>query len=156
MDENFNLAGKFAIVTTDFTLDAVSIIRIYKTSGVVEHSFHILKSVLSLYPIRHRKKERIKVHCALVIWGAMAFALLRLMLKQHDLEFTFEELKDIVKDGYISIGDYVYPGYKSYRIQRTLNVNPLLENIFKIFKLNFDYFDIKLLPTVEKKNREGH
>jgi transposase len=152
VNEKFNLVGKFAIVTNDFTLDAEAIIRIYKTSGVVEHEFHILKSVLSLYPFRHRKKERIKVHCALGIWGAMAFALLRFLLKQHELEFTFEQLKDIVKTGYISIGDYVYPGFKSFRIQRTLNLNPTLEAIFKVFKLNFDYFDIKLLPTVKKKN----
>jgi len=152
VDEKFHLAGKFAIVTTDFSLDAESIIRIYKTSGVVEHSFHILKSVLSLYPFRHRKPTRIKVHCALGIWGAMAFALLRVLLKQSDLDFTFEQLKDIVKAGYVSIGDYVYPGYKSFRIQRTLNFNPLLEAIFKTFKLSFDYFDIKLLPTINTKN----
>ncbi|TFG10561.1 MAG: IS1634 family transposase [Promethearchaeota archaeon] len=152
VDEKFNLSGKFAIVTNDFNLDAKAIIRIYKTSGVVEHSFHILKSVLALYPFRHWKKERIKVHCALGIWGAMAFALLRLLLKQHGLEFTFEQLKEIVTTGYFSIGDYVYPGYKSFRIQRILNLNPVLENIFKVFKLNFEYFDIKLLPTVMKKN----
>ena len=152
VDEKFNLAGKFAIITNDFALDADSIIRIYKTSGVVEQEFHILKSVLSLYPLRHRKKERIKVHCALVIWGAMAFALLRFLLMQHDLEFTFEELKDIVKGGYVSIGDHVYLGYKSFRIQRTLNFNSLLKDIFKLFKLKFDYFDIKLLPTSDKKN----
>jgi transposase len=151
-DEKFNLAGKFAIVTSDFTLDAVSIIRIYKTSGVVEHEFHILKSVLSLYPLRHRKPNRIKVHCALVTWGAMAFALLRYFLMQQRLEFTFEELKDIVKEGHVSIGDYIYPDNKSFRIQRTININPLLENIFKIFKVNFDYFDITLLPRSDKKN----
>jgi len=155
VDEKFNLAGKFAIVTTDFTLDAESIIRIYKTSGVVEHSFHILKSVLSLYPFRHRRAARIKVHCALGTWGAMAFALLRALLKQHDLDFSFEQLKDIVKAGYVSIGDYIYPGFKSFRIQRTLNVNPLLETIFKVFEMNFDYFDIKLIPTVEEKKIGG-
>jgi transposase len=152
VEEKFNLAGKFALVTNDFTLDAKAIIRIYKTSGVVEHSFHILKSVLSLYPIRHRKKERIKVHCALGTWGAMAFALLRLLLKRQGLEFSFEQLKEIVKSGYLSIGDYIYPEYKSFRIQRTLNLNPTLEAIFKVFKLNFDYFDITLLPTSKNKN----
>ncbi|MHA1492121.1 MAG: IS1634 family transposase [Promethearchaeota archaeon] len=156
IDEKLNLAGKFAIITDDFTLDADSIIRIYKTSGVIEHEFHVLKSVLSLYPLRHRKPKRIKVQCALVIWGAMAFALLRFLLMQNKIEFTFEELKDIVKEGHVSIGDYIYPGYKSFRIQRTLNFNPILEDIFKIFKLESDYFDIKLLPTVYKKNKEGN
>ncbi len=152
IDEKLNLAGKFAIITNDFTLDAASIIRIYKTSGVIEQEFHILKSILSLYPLRHRKPTRIKVHCALVIWGAMAFALLRYFLMENKLEFSFEELKTIVKEGYVSIGDYIYPGYKSFRIQRTLNFNSMLENIFKLFKLKFDYFDIKLLPTSDKKN----
>jgi len=155
-DEKFNLAGKFAIVTNDFTLDAVSIIRIYKTTGVVEQEFHILKSVLAFYPLRHRKPARIKVHCALGIWGAMAFALLKYLLMRHGHEFTFEKLKYVVKEGYISIGDYIFPDYKSFRIQRTLNVNPLLERIFKIFKLNFDYFDITLLPTTHKKNKGGN
>jgi len=75
---------------------------------------------------------------------------------KHTREFTFEELKKCSKEGYVSIGDYTYPGYKSFRIQRTQNFSPLLENIFKIFKLNFDYFDIKLLPTTKTKNDEGH
>jgi len=65
---------------------------------------------------------------------------------------TFEQLKDIIKAGYVSIGDYIYPGYKSFRIQRTLNINSTLQTIFKPFQLNFDYFDITLLPTSENKN----
>jgi len=154
VNRKLNSRGKFAIITNDFSLDAVSIIRIYKTAGVVEREFHILKSVLSLYPLNHRKKERIKVHCALVIWGAMAYALLRSLLLSHAMEFTFEELKEKIKQGYVSIGDYVYPGYKSFRIQRILNLNPVLQAIFELFTLDSDYFDITLLPTVEEKNNE--
>ncbi|MBA7716527.1 hypothetical protein ES703_125600 [subsurface metagenome] len=86
----------------------------------------------------------------------MAFALLRSMLLAHKMEFTFEELKERIKRGYVSIGDHIYPGYKSFRIQRTLNLDPTLQTIFKLFKLNSDYFKITLLPTVEKKNNEGH
>jgi len=155
IDEKLNLSGKFAIITNDFTLDADSIIRIYKTTGVVEHEFHILKSVLSLYPLEHRKPTRIKVHCALVIWGAMAFALLKFLLMQNKIEYTFEELKDIVKDGYVSIGDYLYPDYKSFRIQKILNINRELKKIFKTFRLKYDYFDIidiTLIPTDKNKN----
>ena len=156
LEQRLNSAGKFALITNDFTLDAASIVRIYKATGVIEHNFHVLKSVLSLYPLRHYKPARIKVHCALVIWGAMAFALLRYRLKQHEIELTFEELKDVLKDGFFSIGDYVYPGYKSFRIQRTLNLKPLLEDIFKVFKLDFDYFEIKLIPTGDTKNKGGY
>ena len=156
LEQRLNSAGKFALISNDFTLDAASIVRIYKATGVIEHNFHVLKSVLSLYPLRHHKPARIKVHCALVIWGAMAFALLRYRLKQHEIELTFEELKDILKDGFFSIGDYVYPDYKSFRIQRTLNLKPLLEDIFKVFKLDFDYFEIKLIPTGDTKNKGGY
>jgi len=156
IDKKLNLSGKFAIITNDFTLDADSIIRIYKATGIVEQEFHLLKSVFSIRPVNHRLPKRIKVHCALVIWGVMAFALARLLLMKNKIELTFEELKDIVKDGYVSIGDYIYLGYKSFRIQRTLNVNHRLKNIFKTFKLKFDYFDIKLLPTIDEKNKEGN
>jgi len=154
VNAKLNSLGKFAIMTNDFSLDAVSIIRIYKTTRVVEHEFHILKSVLSLYPLKHRKKERIKIHCALIIWGAMAYALLRALLLAHKMEFTFEGLKEKIKEGYVSIGDYIYPGYKSFRIQRTLNLSPSLQTIFKLFKLDFDYFEITLHPTTERKNNE--
>lgn len=156
INEKINLFGKFAIITNDFKLDAASIVRLYKTCGVVEREFHLLKSVLSVCPINHRKPERIKVNFALVLWGIMAFALLRFLLMQNKIELTFEKLKDILTDGCLSIGDYIYPGYKSFRIQRTLNINPELERVFKIFRLKFDYFDIKVLPTVREKNKEGN
>lgn len=156
INEKINLFGKYAIITNDLNLDAASIIRIYKTCRVVEHEFHLLKSVFSVRPINHRKPERIKVHCALVLWGIMAVALLRFLLMQNKIELTFEKLKDIITDGYLSIGDYIYPSYKSFRIQRTLNFNPELKKILKIFKLKFDYFDIKLVPTVNKKNKGGN
>jgi len=156
IEEKLQMAGKFAIITNDAKLDAESIIRIYKSTGVVERDFHILKSVFSLYPVKHRKPRRTKVHFALVIWGAMAFALLRYFLSQNDIALTFEELKNVVKEGYVSIGDYIYPGFKSFRIQRTLNFGPLLEVIFKIFELEYDYFDITVLPTLNKKNSKVH
>lgn len=74
---------------------------------------------------------------------------------QNKIEFTFEELKDIVKDVYVSIGDYLYPDYKSFRIQKILNVNRELKKIFKTFRLKHDYFDIidiTLIPTDKNKN----
>ena len=157
IDEKLYLVGKFAIITNDLTLDAAAIIRIYKTSGVVEHEFHILKSVFSIRPLNHRLPKRIKVHCALVIWGVMAFALSRFLLMQNNLKLTFEELKDIIKDGYVSIGEYAFPDHdKSFRIKKILNMNAELKKFFKIMRLEFDYFDIELLPTDENKNLEGN
>lgn len=145
------LFGKFALITDDFTLDAEDMARIYKTSIVVEHEFHLLKSLLSIRPFNHRKPERIDVHVAMVLWGIMALALLRLMLKHHDMVLSFERLRELIGDGYISIGDYIYPERKSFRIKRTLNIHSELQKILNVLNLEWDYFDIDVIPTVEEK-----
>ncbi|MGV9171836.1 MAG: IS1634 family transposase [Promethearchaeia archaeon] len=149
------LFGKFALITDDFSLDARSMARIYKKCIVVEHEFHLLKSLLSIRPFNHWKPERIDVHVAMVLWGVMALALLRLMLLNHGMEFSFERLRELIGDGYISIGDYIYPERKSFRIKRTLNIHSELQKVLNVLNLEWDYFDIDVIPTEEKKkNRE--
>jgi len=149
------LFGKFALITDDFTLDAEDMARIYKTSIVVEHEFHLLKSLLSIRPFNHRKPERIDVHVSMVLWGIMALARLRLRLKNHGTELSFERLRELIGDGYISIGDYLYPERKSFRIKRTLNIHPELEEILNVLNLEWDYFDIDVIPTVDEKKDGG-
>jgi transposase len=149
------LFGKFALITDDFTLDAKDMARIYKTSIVVEHEFHLLKSLLSIRPFNHQKPERIDVHVAMVLWGIMALSLLRLMLKNHGTELSFERLRELIADGYISIGDYLYPERKSFRIKRTLNIHSELQEILNVLNLEWDYFDIDVIPTAEEKKDGG-
>ncbi len=152
VSNKMKLFGKFALITDDFGLDAKSIARIYKTCIVVEHEFHILKSILSIRPLNHRKPKRIDVHTAIVIWGVMALALLRLILKNHGRELSFEQLLELIGDGYLSIGDYIYPRSKSFRIRRVLNIHSRLREILSILNLKWDYFGIDVIPTdVEKK-----
>jgi transposase len=152
VSNKMKLFGKFALITDDFGLDAKAIARIYKTCIVVEHEFHILKSILSIRPLNHRKPGRIDVHTALVIWGVMALALLRLILKNHGRELSFEQLLELIEDGYLSIGDYIYPQSKSFRISRVLNIHPGLQEILRILNLKWDYFGIEVIPTdIEKK-----
>ena len=123
--------------------------RIYKSCSVGENEFHLLKNVFHVQPVFHRKPERIKVHCALVIWDIMAFSILRNLLSRKNLEFSFEQLKKLIKKGYLSMGEYIYPSHKSFRIQRTLNMAPDLKKILKTLGLKFDYFDIKVIPTLK-------
>ncbi|MHA1380770.1 MAG: hypothetical protein ACTSRG_20580 [Candidatus Helarchaeota archaeon] len=156
IEKKLNLCGKFALITNDFTLDANAIIRIYKTTKVVEQEFHLLKNVFPIRSLNHRLPKRNKVHCALVIWGFMAFALIKFLFQRNNMEFTFEELNDKIKDGYISIGEYFFPEYnKSFRIKKRLNITTELKKIFEKLRLEFDYFDIELIPTIVKKNIEG-
>ncbi|HMF30890.1 MAG TPA: IS1634 family transposase [Candidatus Lokiarchaeia archaeon] len=142
-----SLLGKYALMTDDATLDAAGIFRIYKATSVVEQEFHHLKSDLAIGPIFHRKPDRIQVHFALVLWGMMALALLRCLLKQHSLDFTFETLRTKIQEGHVSIGDHAYPGGKSYRICKSLNVGKELKAIFQALRIKWEYFDIALVPT---------
>ncbi|MFO8017297.1 MAG: IS1634 family transposase [Promethearchaeia archaeon] len=153
--DKMGLFGKFALITDDFTLDAEDMARIYKRSIVVEHEFHLLKSLLSIRPFNHRKPERIDVHVAIVLWGIMALALLRVMLDDHGMELSFERLRELIGDGCISIGDYLYPERKSFRIKRTLNIHSELQEILNVLNLEWDYFDIDVIPTVEEKKDGG-
>lgn len=143
--------GKFALFTNDAKLDAASMIRIYKNSSVVEQEFHLLKDLCSIRPINHREPRRIKSHFAIVLWGMLALALLRWSLMQRGIVYSFETLITKIKEGHVSVGDYVYPNSKSFRVKRTLNVNPELEAILTLFRLDYDYFEIELSPTSTKK-----
>ena len=51
------------------------------------------------------------------------------------MDLSFKELMYIVKKGNISVKDYIYPGYKWFRIKKALNITPKLEKILKILKL---------------------
>ncbi|OLS14595.1 MAG: transposase [Promethearchaeota archaeon CR_4] len=147
LDLKQNLLGKYALMTDDTTLDAAGILRIYKATSVVEHEFHHLKSHLAIGPVFHRRPDRIEVHIALILWGMMALALLRCLLKQHSQDFTFETLRAKIQKGHLSIGDHTCPGGKSYRISKSLNVGKVLKAIYQALKIKWEYFDITLVPT---------
>ena len=81
IEEHVNGLGKYALITNDPNLDATEMMRIYKTTGVIEQEFHVLKSELGLGPVFHRKPDRIQVHFTLILWGMMALAV---PLQLHD------------------------------------------------------------------------
>nr|MDO8084226.1 IS1634 family transposase [Candidatus Sigynarchaeum springense] len=145
LEEKNNLLGKYALFTDDLGLDASSMMRIYKSTGVIEQEFHVLKSELSIDSVFHWKPERIQVHFALILWGMMALALLRQELAKKRMDYTFEELMEKIKEGQVSEGDYIYPGETSYRIRRTLNIGKELKDIFSALKIKWDYFDIETI-----------
>jgi len=149
LDAKQNALGKYALMTDDVNLDAASILRIYKATGVIEQEFHHLKSDLAISPIFHRKPDRIQVHFALILWGMMALALLRCLLKEHSLDFTFEALRAKIQEGVVSIGDYIYPGGKSYRIRKSLNIGKELKAIFQVLKIKWEYFEINQISHYE-------
>lgn len=147
--------GKFAIMTDDASLAAADVARIYKATGIVEQEFHLLKSELSVRPFYHSKPERILVHVALVLWGMMALAVLKHQLGLASKAYTFEQLRAKIQEGKVSMGDYVYPDGKIFRIRKALNMNHDLLEIFRLLKLKLEYFEIDVVPTAEEIQAPG-
>ena len=147
LDEKKSRLGKYALISDDTGLDAANMMRIYKATGVVEQEFHVLKSELSIGPVYHWKPERIQVHFALILWGMMALALLKQELAKKGMDYTFEELAEKIKEGRVSVGDYVYPGERSFLIRKTLNIGKELQDVFQALKIKWEYFDIDVSAT---------
>jgi len=152
LDEKTSTLGKYALITDDPGLDAANMMRIYKTTSVIEQEFHVLKSELGIGPIFHWKPERIQVHFALILWGMMALALLKHELAKKGIYYTFEQLEKMIKEGRVSVGDYIYPDERSFRIRKTLNIGKELKAIFHALKIKWEFFDIDVLTTVDAKS----
>jgi hypothetical protein len=66
-----HLDGKFLLSSTDDSLSASDMARLYKSLLEVEASWRDLKQVIELRPIYHRKEERIRAHVTLCFLALM-------------------------------------------------------------------------------------
>lgn len=129
-------------------------IRIYKAKSKVEHEFKLLKNAFSIRAVNHRKPTRIKTHVAIVIWGIMLVALLKYVLKQHQLEYSFETLLEVLKEGYLETGIFSHPDLtKQLEIRRVKNMSKELTRIFSLLDLPINELDIKALAHTNRKKR---
>jgi len=150
VEEKIALFGRYALITNNLSLSALAFIQIYKAKDRIEQEFHLLKSVFDLGPLFHYRPRRIKTHFAIVLWGILLCALLKIVLQQHNHQWSFEELLDIIKSGQLSIGTYSYPGSKQFKIERTLNITPQLALLLKILHIPYEYSNLTVSPTGKK------
>lgn len=137
------LFGKFAVISSDVKLTTSEIIRHYKTKEIVEHEFHLIKSLLELCPYFHRLPHRIEAHIAIGIWGMLFLSVLRALLAQEGLNYTFEELRYLIRQGFLQKAVYHYPEFKTFRLTRTINISPELEKILRLNQIKTEPFNIE-------------
>ena len=65
------LDGKFLLSSSDDSLSASDMARLYKGLLEVEDSWREMKQTLELRPVHHRKEERIRAHVTLCFLGLM-------------------------------------------------------------------------------------
>lgn len=146
------LCGKAAMFSDDLNLTAEKMVRIYKAKSTVEHEFRLLKNAFSIRAVNHRKPNRIKTHVALVIWGIMLVALLKYELKQNHLEYSFETLLELLKEGHIETGIFTHPNLnKDLQITRPKNISQELNTIFSLLDLKINELDIHQVAHTKSK-----
>lgn len=146
VEERKSLLGKFVIISNNLELSAIDLIKYYMSKEVVEHEFHLLKSVLDIRPINHILSTRITAHIALVNWGMLLLSVLRLLLSENNLYYSFEELLDCIQQGYIQRAIYHYPKNKSFLIHQPINITEDLTKIFNLLAIPERNFHIEKVP----------
>ena len=143
VEDKKTLFGKFAVLASDPGLKAKEIIRLYKSKEIVEHEFHLLKSLLAIKPFYHSLPHRIEAHVAIVHWGMLLLSVLKNLLAQEGLTYSFEELSRVIRRGLLQKATYHYPGYKNFRLTRVIGVTPELEQILSLLKIKLQPFHIE-------------
>ena len=130
------------LISNKDSLTAEQMMQYYLSKNTVEQEFHLLKDVLEEEPFFHRLPNRIETHVALVNWGMVLLSVLNTILRQHTIHYSFEELHNIIKQGYLQEAIYSYLDFKTYKVTTTTNFSDQLLQIFSIFDKKVPEFKI--------------
>ena len=141
--------GFFVLFTEHPDMSAEKIIEIYKSRNLVEEGFRALKSDLEINPTYHSKDMRIETHVILVIFGYLLLSLLRTILNEKEMKYSFEHLKETIISGNAVEGFYENEQLKNrLYLWRPIKPRMELEEIFRALKIKAPKFDVKeVIPT---------
>ena len=141
--------GFFVLFTNHPDMVAEKILEIYKSRNIVEEGFRAIKSDLEINPTYHSKDMRIETHVILVVFGYLLLSLLRVILKEKDMKYSFEHLKETIVSGNAVEGFYENEQLKNrLYLWRPIKPRRELEEIFRALKIKTPKFDVKeCIPT---------
>ena len=137
--------GFFALFTQNKDLTAKDIIKIYKSRDLVEKGFEVLNTEVSVCPLHHSKDQRIETHTIFKICGYFFVSLLRAVLKDKKIDYSFSELLYTIKSGKGIAGYYEHKIFKDKRlcVKRPGPISDELTKILKILKIKIPKYDVK-------------
>ncbi len=141
--------GYFVLFTEHQGISAEEILLIYKSRDIVEEGFRALKSDLEIDPVYHSKDERVETHTVMVVFGYLLLSLLRAILDEVRIHYSFAMLKEIIKSGNAVEGIFDHEKLeKRLHIWRPIKLRAELEEIFKSIMIKIPTFDVKeVIPT---------
>src|SRR5660397_238412 len=98
--------GFFVLFTNNPGLSAEELITIYKSRDIVEQGFRALKSDLEIDPVYHSRDDRIETHTVMVVFGYLLMSLLNVALNERKINYSFGELKELIRSGNAVEGFY--------------------------------------------------
>lgn len=120
----------FIFHSTDYQTDEV--VRKYFEKDIVEKSFHQIKGVLSLHPLRLQMIDRISAHVKICY---LAFCILSLMkFKLKKLNISPVEALDELSSGYKV---YLHDEKNNFKWSKVVTLNKNQEKISKILEVDF-------------------
>ena len=149
LDDRKMRYGFFVLFTEHPNMLAEKILEIYKSRELVEEGFRALKSDLEINPTYHSKDVRIETHVILVVFGYLFLSLLRQILKEKDMKYSFEHLKETIISGNAVEGFYENEQLKNrLYLWRPIKPRMELDEIFRALKIKAPKFDVKeCIPT---------
>ena len=141
--------GFFVLFTNHPGLSAEEMIAIYKSRNLVEEGFRALKTDSKIDPVYHSKDMRIETHTVLVVAGYLLLSLLRAILSDRGIAYSFGGLRDTIKSGNAVEGFYKHEQLRNMLyIRRPVKPAADLEAIFRELKIKVPMFDVKeVVPT---------
>ena len=141
--------GFFVLFTDHPDMSPEKIIKIYKSRDLVEEGFRALKSDMDVNPVFHNKDVRIETHAILVVFGYFLLSLLRVILNERRVKYSFREMKEMIKSGNAVEGFYEHEQLKNrLYLWRPIKPRKELEEILRALKINRPQFDVKeCIPT---------
>ncbi len=118
--------GKFALMSSDLTLDCRGIVDAYFGKAEIERTFRCMKQVVELHPTRHWLENRVKVH---VFVCYLAFLLLRsLEFKLYTKGMKMSAQAALEELGKIKQGVLIDPttDYRVIKVARLTNRQEML------------------------------
>ena len=140
--------GFFALFTQDKDITPADIITTYKGRDLVEKGFEVLNTDMNVGPINHSKDQRIETHTIFKIYGYFFVSLLRAILKDNKINYSFGELLYTIKSGNATVGYYEHEIFKDKRlyVKRPTKTSAELTKIFRILKIKVPKYDVKREP----------
>jgi transposase len=141
--------GFFVLFTNHEGLSAEKLINIYKSRDIVEQGFRALKSDLEIDPVYHSRDDRIETHTVMVVFGYLLISLLSVALNERKINYSFGELKELIRSGNAVEGFYENENLKKkLKIWRPIKLRDELEEIFRKLMIKIPCFDVEeCIPT---------